>query len=65
MPALNEGLGRENVSDPGLEGRTLSTAEWIRNILAKGMVYTRLFDEKLGVSEKAKALAAKVIPLSV
>lgn len=47
-------------STAGMEGRTLTTAEWIRNIFAQGMVYTRLFDEKLGVSEKAKNIAAKV-----
>lgn len=45
----------------GMEGRTLTTAEWIKGIFAQGMVYTRLFDEKLGVSEKAKSIAAKVI----
>lgn len=44
----------------GMEGRTLSTAEWIKSIFAQGMVYTRLFDEKLGVSQTAKSLAAKV-----
>ena len=44
----------------GMEGRTLTTAEWIKGIFAQGMVYTRLFDEKLGVSEKAKSIAAKV-----
>ncbi|CAM9262694.1 unnamed protein product [Laminaria digitata] len=64
-PSLTEGLGRENVSDDpsaegGLEGGTLTTAEWIKGLFAQGMVYTRLFDEKLGVSEKAKALATKV-----
>lgn len=42
------------------EGRPLTTAEWIKGIFAQGMVYTRLFDEKLGVSQKAKALATKV-----
>ncbi|CAM9679697.1 unnamed protein product, partial [Hapterophycus canaliculatus] len=65
MPALNDGLERENVSDQpttgaGMEGRTLSTAEWIKSIFAQGMVYTRLFDEKLGVSHTAKSLAAKM-----
>lgn len=39
--------------------RNLTTAEWIKSIFAKGMVYTRLFDEKLGVSETAKALATR------
>ncbi|CAM9602990.1 unnamed protein product [Ectocarpus fasciculatus] len=64
MPALNDGLDRENVSDQpatgGVEGRTLTTAEWIKGIFAQGMVYTRLFDEKLGVSSTAKSIAAKV-----
>lgn len=64
-PSLSEGLGRENVSDDpsaegGPDGRPLTTAEWIKGIFAQGMVYTRLFDEKLGVSQKAKALATKV-----
>lgn len=44
----------------GMEGRTLTTAEWIKGIFAQGMVYTRLFDERLGVSQKAKSIAAKV-----
>jgi len=44
----------------GVEGRTLTTAEWIKSLFAKGMVYTRLFDEKLGVSQTAKSVAAKV-----
>lgn len=44
----------------GMEGRKLTTAEWIKGIFAQGMVYTRLFDEKLGVSQKAKSIAAKV-----
>lgn len=43
-----------------MEGRTLTTAEWIKGVFAQGMVYTRLFDEKLGVSQKAKSIAAKV-----
>ncbi|CAM9560527.1 unnamed protein product [Ectocarpus sp. 4 AP-2014] len=65
MPALNDGLDRDNVSDQpaamgGMEGRTLTTAEWIKGIFAQGMVYTRLFDEKLGVSSTAKSIAAKV-----
>ncbi|CAM9671753.1 unnamed protein product [Scytosiphon promiscuus] len=65
MPPLNDGLDRDNVSDQpaaggGMEGRTLSTAEWIKNIFAQGMVYTRLFDEKLGVSQTAKSLAVKM-----
>lgn len=38
----------------------ITAAEWLRSILAQGMVYTRLFDEKLGVSQTAKALAEKV-----
>lgn len=44
----------------GMEGRTLTTAEWIKGIFAQGMVYTRLFDERLGVSQTAKSIAAKV-----
>lgn len=47
-------------STAGLEGRTLTTAEWIKGVFAQGMVYTRLFDEKLGVSQKARSIAAKV-----
>lgn len=41
-------------------GHRMTAAEWLRSILAQGMVYTRLFDEKLGVSQTAKALAEKV-----
>lgn len=65
MPPLHEGLGRENVSDqPDVggqsENRKMTYGEWVAGFLAQGMVYTRLFDEKLGVSQTAKVLAGKV-----
>lgn len=41
------------------EDHTMTAAEWIKSVLAQGVVYTRLFDEKLGVSRTAKAVVAK------
>ena len=42
------------------ENRKMTYAEWVGSFLAQGMVYTRLFDEKLGVSQTAKVFAGKV-----